>query len=185
MIFEWRLYFPWLKILFQFIADENRFIDSADFMSEMFGKRKRNLKNAIESLNEWIRRGGEREGGKEGDVGNTIFPQQMFIFNNKNECQKDNCRVLQGLKREKTQKTLTTYTVVFQTQDHRLHLWLESLKKIFLVNYCHLVTTWYNWYMRRAVGRFLVTGGGGEYPPPDNFKFGRRWNTVFTTCHEI
>ena len=52
MIFEWRLYFSWLKILFQFIADENRFIDSADFMTEMFGKRKRNLKNAIESLNE-------------------------------------------------------------------------------------------------------------------------------------
>ena len=52
MIFEWRLYFLWLEILFQFFADENRFIDSADFMTEMFGKRKRNLKNAIESLNE-------------------------------------------------------------------------------------------------------------------------------------
>lgn len=24
---------------------------------------------------------GEREGGKEGDVGNTTLPQQMFIFN--------------------------------------------------------------------------------------------------------
>lgn len=117
MIFEWRLYFPWLKILFQFIADENRFIDSADFMTEMFGKRKRNLKNAIEPLNEWIRRGGEREGGKEGDVGNTTFPQQMFIFNNKNECQKDNCRVLQGLKREKTQKTLTTYSCLSNTRS--------------------------------------------------------------------
>ena len=38
---------------------------------------------------------GERERGKEGDVGNTTFPQQMFIFNNKNECQKDNCGDMQ------------------------------------------------------------------------------------------